>query len=123
MLDKRTATLLHEINVICSGGKYEIVEEGELLSCFPTKEGMDKDSLKKTVDYLAERGYVDVKYAEGGVYCLCPLPEGRLYSERTKTAKTDGARRRWETVLVTAIGAFVGGLVGSLTAYLITTFL
>ncbi len=123
MLDYRTATLLRFVNERCKEGKYEIVESDELLSCFPPKAGMDDENLKKTVNFLAEQGYLDIKYAEDGVYCLCPLPEGRLYAERVQSAKSDGKRRRRDMVLTTAIGAFVGAFVGSLVAVLIASLI
>ncbi len=123
ILDGRTETLLLTINSLCGAGKYEVLEEEELLSNFSKKEKMDAESLKKTMDYLVEHEYIDVKYSEEGLYCVCPLPAGRAYSERAKEVSRDGAKRRLDTVLVTAIGAFVGGFVGSLVAWLITTLL
>lgn len=116
MLDKRTSLLLETINTLCSEGSYKIVEESELLSCFPLKSG---DDLKEMLRYLAERGYVDVRYAEEGVYCLCPLPEGRLYAEEVKREQTDDFRRRRETVLFTALGAFLGAFLGSAAVWMI----
>ncbi len=121
MLDVRTATLLRHVNTLCAAGKYEVIEEDELLSCFSPKTEMDKESLAKTVEYLTERKFIDVKYAENGVYCLCPLPEGRLYAERVQTAKSDGKRRRRDMVCTTAIGAFVGAFLGSLVAVFIAS--
>lgn len=123
MLDERTAVLLNHINTLCADGTYQIVEQEELLSCFSAKIGMDEESLAKTVSYLQENGYLDVKYAQDGTYCLCPLPEGRMYVERARAAKSDVSRRRRDIVLMTAIGAFIGAFVGSLTAWLISTLL
>lgn len=123
MLDERTAALLNHINTLCADGTYQIVEQEELLSCFSAKIGMDEESLAKTVSYLQENGYLDVKYAQDGTYCLCPLPEGRMYVERARAAKSDVSRRRRDIVLMTAIGAFIGAFVGSLTAWLISTLL
>ncbi len=120
MLDERTATLLHRVNELCREGKYEIIEEGELLSGFAPRAGMDTDNLKKTVEFLAERGYIDVKYAENGTYCMCPLPDGRQYSERVRAQRSDVLRRRRDMVLTTALGAFVGGFLGSLLAWLVS---
>ena len=123
MLDQRTATLLNHVNALCADGTYKIIEQEELLSCFPAKMGMDGESLSKTVSYLQENGYLDVKYAQDGTYCLCPLPEGRMYVERARAAKSDVSRRRRDIVLMTAIGAFIGAFAGSLIAWLISTLL
>ena len=120
MLDERTSILLDKINEICGEGGYKIAEESELLSCFPASMKSDKDELKRILYYLEERRYIDVKYAEEGVYCLCPLPEGRLYFENAREKRFEGARRRREIFLTTALGAFTGGLLGSLLALLLS---
>jgi len=120
-LDKRTALLLNTVNEACADGKYKILEEDELLTSIPEKIGMDKDSLQKTMQYLADNRYLDIKYCEEGVYCVCPLPDGRLYFEREQDLKSDKSRRRRDIVLLTTIGAFVGAFVGSVIAFLITS--
>ncbi len=120
MLDKRTSALLLKINAICQTGSYQIVEESELLGCFPEKTAMDADGLRRILSYLKERGYIDIKYAEEGIYCLCPLPDGRLYFENVVREKSDSARRSRSNFLFTALGAFVGSLLGALLAVLIT---
>ncbi len=117
MLDTRTAALLAHLNGLCREGKYEVVEADELLSCFPPKAGMDRENLQKTLAYLSENGYVDIRYEEDGLYCLCPLPAGRLYTEHARAAKRDAFRRRRDTVLLAAAGAFVGGFLGALLAW------
>lgn len=120
MLDGRTSALLEKINELCGGGGFKIAEEGELLSCF--SEEISQEQLKQMLSYLAERRYIDVKYAEEGVYCLCPLPEGRLYFETLKEKRREGARRRADAVLTSALGGFLGALVGSLVAFVIAFF-
>lgn len=116
MLDERTSVLLEKINELCGAGGYKIAEEGELLSCLPAG---DKRELGRTLDYLEERRYIDVKFAEEGVYCLCPLPEGRLYFEKLREARSEGKRRRRETVLSSFLGAFFGALLCVLPALLL----
>ncbi len=120
MLDERTGILLNKINELCGESGYKIAEESELLSCFPPSYKADSGELKRNLRYLEERRYIDVQYAEEGVYCLCPLPEGRLYFENAREKRYEGARRRRENFLTTALGAFLGGLVGSLLVLLIS---
>ena len=122
MLDQRTSILLEKINELCAGGGFKIAEEGELLSCFPSYLKTDKEELSRILRYLEERRYIDVKYAEEGVYCLCPLPEGRLYFENAREKRYEGARRRREMFFVTALGAFLGGFLGTLVVYMISLF-
>ena len=122
-MDKRTTYLLNKINELCSEGSYKIVESDELLSCFPEKLKMDGDGLGQCLTYLKEHRLIDVKYAEEGVFCLCPLPEGRTYFESVKEKKSDAFRRRRDIVLMTALGAFVGAFVGSICVWLLITYL
>lgn len=113
MLDKRTSLLLAKINELCAEGGFKIVEEEELLSCFPEKYGVTEEELSSMVKFLSDHRYIDVRYAEADVYCLCPLPEGRMYFENVHEANVGSARRRRDTVLFTFLGAFFGALLGS----------
>lgn len=119
MLDDRTSALLEKINTLCGESGYKIAEESELLSCFPEKIKADKEELKRILNYLEERRYIDVKFAEEGVYCLCPLPEGRIYFERERESRTEGVRRRRENFFTSLLGAFLGGLLGAILVQLI----
>ncbi len=120
MLDERTSALLEKINELCGESGYKIAEESELLSCFPETIKADKEELKRILNYLEERRYIDVKFAEEGVYCLCPLPEGRIYFEKLREARSEGARRRRENFLVALLGAFLGAFSGALLAILLS---
>ena len=122
MLDERTRILLDKINELCKEGGFKIIEENELLSCFPASAKVDGGELKRILQYLEERRYIELKYAEEGVYCLCPLPEGRLYFENALQKRYEGARRRREILCLTALGAFSGGFLGSLLVYMISLF-
>ena len=123
MLDKRTSALLNKINELCSEGSFKVVEEEELLSCFPPKAETDKEGLRQILSYRREHKYIDIQYADEGMYCLCPLPEGRMYFENARQVKSDSFRRRRDIVLMTALGAFVGAFVGSVAVWLLITYL
>ena len=110
MPDKRTHHLLMHINALCADGSYKIVEKNELLSCFPAKLGTDDKGLENMLRYLK------VKYAQDGVYCLSPLPEGRMYEEQVRQGREEGLRRRVSVLLLTALGAFLGAFLGALSA-------
>ncbi|MBQ9081692.1 MAG: hypothetical protein IJY26_03555 [Clostridia bacterium] len=123
MLDKRTAFLLQKINVLCADGNYKILEKDELLSAFPDHLAQSEEGLDGMLAYLQEHEYVDIKYAdkERGVYCLYPLPAGRLYHEKTSERRAE-AVSSFKKFLFTAffaafLGAFFGaGIVAVLTA-------
>lgn len=120
MLDKRTSALLLKINAICQTGSFQIVEESELLACFPEKTAMDTDGLRRILSYLKERGYIDIRYAEEGIYCLCPLPDGRLYFENALRERSDDVKRYRNIFAFTVLGAFLGSLIGAFLALLCT---
>ena len=117
MLDERASALLGRIDELCKGDGFKIAEEGELLSCFP--DGAGREELERTLGELEERRYIDVKYAEEGVYCLCPLPEGRRYFEALKETRREGARRRGEAFFLSLSGGFFGSLLGGFLLLLI----
>lgn len=122
MLDKRTGRLLDTINGFCSGGSFRIVDEEELLGCFSAKDGVDAECVRRMLAYLRDRGYIDVQYAEEGVYCIRPLPEGRLYFERVREKRSDGLRKTRFNALILAGSAFLGSMLGSLLAWLLLSF-
>ncbi len=117
MLSEGESALLEKINELCKEGGFKIAEEGELLSCF--SKGGQKGELQRLLGDLEQRNYIEVKYAEEGVYCLRPLPEGRLYFEKLNEARREGMRRRGETFALSALGGFSGALLGTLLALLI----
>lgn len=123
MLDKRTSFLLAKINELCAEGSYKIVEKSEFLASFPERFHVDEDGLAQMMSYLAERNYIDIRYADESVYCICPLPEGRLYFENLREVKGGTRRNRRDTVLLTVFGAFFGAFLGSVCMWLLTTFI
>lgn len=119
MLDKQTEGLLFQVNALCKGGGYQIVEERELL---PKASG-SKEELDKLLIYLKERKYLDIKYSDDGMYCLCMLPEGRLYFENMVREKYeyDHKMRNISLILalITVFSSIFGAFLGSLLARLI----
>ena len=111
MLDERTSRLLQKINILGGESGYKIAEEEELLTCLPLG---DKGELARLLRYLEEQRMIDVKYAEEGVYCICPLPEGRLYFQRAREQKYEGVRRKREMFLFSFCGALSGALLGAI---------
>ena len=109
MLDIRTDRLLHRINELCTGSGFRIVEEGEL-------GASEEDDLRGTLDYLRARGYIDVQYAEEGVYWIRPLPEARRYEESVREKRHADTKRKRAVLLCSAAGALLGARGGGLVA-------
>lgn len=110
--------MLSRIVELCSDGSYKVVEEKELLSCFPPKLKTDGEGLAHILRFLREHDYIDVRYAEEGVYCLSPLPEGRMYDERTRRERGETRKKRLYLFVFTLLGAFAGAFAGACLAVL-----
>ena len=119
MLDKRTHYLLSRIIELSSDGSYKVVEEKDLLACFPLKLKTDGEGLVHMLNFLREHGYIDVRYAEEGIYCLSPLPEGRMYDERIRREREETLKRRAFLLVFTLLGAFAGAFAGAYLAAVI----
>lgn len=119
MLDKRTHYLLSRIIELSSDGSYKVVEEKDLLACFPLKLKTDGEGLVHMLNFLRRNGYIDVRYAEEGVYCLSPLPEGRMYDERVRREREETLKRRAILFVFTLLGAFAGAFAGAYLAAVI----
>ena len=117
MLDERASALLEKINTLCGEGGFKIAEEGELLSCLSA--GATKEDVKRALSCLEERRYIEIKYAEEGIYCLRPLPEGRLYFQTLKEQRREGVRRRADGFFLSMLGGFSGALIGGLFVILL----
>ena len=76
MLDKLTKFVLDKINA-ASDGSYKVMDAEDFLSALPARMTADENGVSNAVKYLSERGYVDLKYADNGTYCVCSMPKGR----------------------------------------------
>lgn len=101
--------MLGKLNAVC-GSEFKIVERDEMLSW--TSPG-DAEELGRLLGELKESGYIDVRYADGDVYCLRSLPEGKRYFEALSETRRDRGRQRRENFLLSFFGAFAGALLGA----------
>lgn len=119
MLDKRTAALLNTVNAQCSSGGYKIFTEEDFLSCFEPAWGVTGENLSHMLDHLSENGYINVKYADGGMYCVMPMPLGRSYSEREAEKENKDLKSLKCFARAAFFGGLIGGGVGSLIMFLL----
>ncbi|MGN1234452.1 MAG: hypothetical protein ACI4U2_00535 [Christensenellaceae bacterium] len=120
MSEKTTGILLEAIQYYCKDGGYRIVEEGELLDYFPDRYLIGADELHAKLKRLEECGYIDVRYSDEKLCCLCLLPEGKLvldHIHREETERSVGGKNfSW---LLCFVGGLVGGIIGGFVGALL----
>ena len=106
MLDEGTSALLKCVNDGCKVGCYQIftVEDFSAASTLP----MDQERIEALLSCLQQEGYLTVKYAGGGMYCIGLLSQGEEYLGREQErVKQESVRLGLFTQ-----NAFFGGLLG-----------
>ncbi len=122
MLDKRTEMVLLTINGFCEEGSYKIINCEDLLSRIPPKMRPDKEGLADIISYLEEREYIKCKYSDENVYCLAPLPKGRLYKE-TLEEEMKSRFSYGRLVVMAFLGSVLGGALGAVIHAIIISLL
>ena len=112
-LDERTGVLLERLETLCAGGGYHIFEGADLAPDAGAEE------LGALLSCLAQLRCVEVRYAEGGTYCLKLLPAGRAYAARARERLREEKLRLKYTVLSAFFGALAGGLICTLLTALV----
>ena len=102
-----------EINKECQSGSFQVVEVNDLISSLPKKYLPDQNLVTQCVNSLAREGYIEVKYHDSEVFCLCPLPKGRMMFENKIEKK--GVARRY--VLLSVLGLLVLTILLILTSF------
>ena len=111
MLDKLTSAVLAVVNAETNGA-YKVLEGEEILAALPVRLAANPTSVSNALRYLAERGYIDMRYAEKGTYCVCSLPKGRTYDETVGAERYRGEKAFRNQILYTFLCALLGGLIG-----------
>lgn len=83
MLDKNNLKIIKKLNKLCDGNNYKVFEYSQLSKDFDEKN----NSIKKHLEYLKENEYIDIKYSDKEVVCLCLLAKGRQVEEDLKTPR------------------------------------
>lgn len=107
-MDKLTSSILAIVNSQ-TGGAYKVMEAKDFIDALPEKSKTDETGVSNALQYLSERGFVDIRYSDRDTYCVCSLPKGRTFEESSGAEKTRGrrgVRGQW-------LGAFFGALAGA----------
>ena len=120
MLDKLTASVLGIVNAE-SGGAYKVMETDDFIAALPAEGKTDAAGVANALQYLSERGSIDIRYSDRGTYCVCSLPKGRTYEEGAEVGKRKqaGAGRSRLRFLPAFLGGFIGAFAGGFLAWLV----
>ena len=108
MLTKNHEEILREIIKICPTG-YKLV----------TCEDFNKITIDEELNFLAEKGFISIKYSLNGEYLICLLPNGKNYFDNAKS-QLDFKNKILQK---SAIFAFIGGCLGGFTSGIIAFLL
>lgn len=123
MLDKATASVLGIINEQCPDNNYIVIKNADITPHLGRKNKLTDEAINDTVQYLAEREYIKLKYAEEGTYCLTMLPKGKLFDEDQKAQKLgikQENKRHLRFLLKIAIVSGVCSFLGAATAVILS---
>ncbi|MCH5147975.1 MAG: hypothetical protein J1G05_01260 [Clostridiales bacterium] len=116
-MDTINRDILAKINSSAQKGVYIILSEEEFKEALGTQ--IDGKAIQDACKELAEEGYIDLKYAGGGMFCVAPLKD---YVEEPEPEFAEDER---EVVVVKTgtaaafFAALLGGALGSIIVSLI----
>lgn len=109
-LDKQNAKILKYFNNVCDDGSYKVFEFWVL--CKELRQ--NKKALYENLHFLMLNEYIDIKYYDDDVICLCLLTKARMFEEQS-AIKIYGLSVITRTMLISgifnAIMAFLGAFV------------
>jgi len=119
MLDKATANVLSIVNEQCKDNNYIVMKDADITPKLNKKVKLTSEGIKDAIQYLAEREYIKLKYAEEGTFCLSILPKGRLFEENEKEEryhlseeKIRNVKFLLRVIFLSGLCAFVGAMAG-----------
>lgn len=121
MLDIKSKLVLKVLIKECGNGAYKVVEGSDIIAALPPRYRMDSDGITNVLNYLERQDCISIKYDDDGVYCLCVLPYGFEVCENDN--KKEKERKKHSPfpliIILSALCAFLGALVGSIIASLL----
>ena len=114
MLDKQNNRILNKLHKLCPDGSYKVFEIQELCSLFNLK----KDTINNDFQYLKDNEYIDIKYSDNNVICLCLLPKSRQLKE-FENVKNYSYTNIMKMLLISGIFSGLMAFLGAFIAMLI----
>ena len=114
-MDEDALDLLAAVNALCEGTSWRILDESELSERLPHGRAED---IAAVLGRLEARRFIEMRYAEGGTYCIRSLPAGRAYAVRAREEALIAAARERRLFFTAFSGGAAGGVLGALLAFL-----
>lgn len=118
-MDRMSRAIFGKISAISPKARYVIITEDEFFEALPEESEKSYNELDKTLTYLRNNGYIDIKYSRGDTYCVAWLKEFEEEIPEEKAESPSWIRK----IDPTFISAFTGAALGSLIISLIFAFL
>lgn len=121
MLDNFTEKLLKYLYSINNNGEFELISLNEIEANIKTKN-FSKNKLISSLNYLRDKDYIKLRYAEDDEICYAILTNANIYLESLNQSKNINKRNNKKFILriiFTFFSAFLGGLCGAVLVHFI----
>ncbi|MCD8040310.1 MAG: hypothetical protein LUD19_05885 [Clostridia bacterium] len=126
-MDAIYTAVFEKILSSCSGGGYAIIDSAEFFDAIPDGGRKAIGEVESALKYLQKTGCIDLKYARGNLYCVCPLkaalPEEPKAEEPCTTVIQVKEKMNKRCLAFYSLSAFLGGAAGSLIVCIIAAAL
>ncbi|MBQ9729730.1 MAG: hypothetical protein IJV80_02855 [Clostridia bacterium] len=128
-MEEKLLCLMKTIEKRCGEGEYHVFADDDFLECFccdGEENTPQKEELSSLIHILAERGFIGVKYAREGMYCLCArsaLKEFFETKKREEVRETERLLRETDLQKKEFLVAFAGGAAGAAAATVVLRLL
>ncbi len=120
MIDIKYLYILKILKNEIPNGNFALIESKDIIASLPNKYKLDIESISKALSYLERNEFINIKYADDGLYCLCILPKTDQILEKQIETKRKNSKIYWIIILITFFSSFIGSL---LATYLINIIL
>lgn len=113
MFDMRMQAVLDLLKDICPTGGYAVVSAQEVSARTRSEDPVSAEEVDKMIRAMDASGLINLRFSEGGEYCLTVLPKGRAW-------EADGGKigffARNRALIITGVCAFAGAAAGAFLA-------
>lgn len=121
MLDNFTELLLKYLYSLNNKGEFELISLNEIETNLKAKD-FSRNKLISSLNYLRDKDYIKLRYAEDDEICYAILTNANIYIESLNQSKNINKRNNKKFILriiFTFLSAFLGGLCGAMLVHFI----